>query len=102
MGWRSPCLNVGWEPETTEARGGTGSHYQFFFKRRRSQQGSCCGVFILFRSVFDWRLNIAFRDICFKNDLVAHEESSRCKSAAIICMFSVRSDCSKWESCAGT
>lgn len=28
MAWMSPCLNVGYEPETTAAHGGAGSHFQ--------------------------------------------------------------------------
>lgn len=53
--------------------------------------------FILFCSVFDWKFNIVFQDICFKNDLVEYHENKalRCKSTAIICVFSVHFDCSK-------
>lgn len=32
MDWMSPCLNVGYEPETKAAHGGAGSHFQFFFR----------------------------------------------------------------------
>lgn len=76
MDWLSPCLNVGSEPETTEAHGGTGSHYQFFLQKETFPVRQLLWRFIFFCSVFDWKFNIVFQDICFKNDLVEYHEKN--------------------------